>query len=66
MSSVDAIKQAIELLPDDEFVELRRWLSEKDWVKWDSRIEMDSKAGDLVFLAEEAYDQKSKGTLREL
>ncbi|MDO8672380.1 MAG: hypothetical protein Q7O66_13275 [Dehalococcoidia bacterium] len=66
MSSVDAIKQAIELLPDDEFVELTRWLSEKDWVKWDSRIEMDSRAGDLDFLAGEAFDENSRGTLREL
>lgn len=66
MTRVDAIKQAIESLPDDDFAELRKWFSEKDWAKWDRRIETDSRSGELDFLAEEACDEKSKRKLQEL
>ncbi len=66
MSRVDSIKQAIEALPDDDFAELRKWFSEKDWAKWDRQIEMDSRAGKLDFLAEEALNEKSDKELRDL
>ena len=36
---VNGIKAAIEALPEEEYVRLRRWFSERDWEKWDRPIE---------------------------
>ncbi|MBI4529699.1 MAG: hypothetical protein HY695_38360 [Deltaproteobacteria bacterium] len=66
MSKVDELKTEIERLPEDEFSELVRWLSEKDWERWDKEIEADSEAGKLDFLVREALDAKAKGTLKDL
>lgn len=66
MLKVDEIKTAIEKLPEEDFVQLRRWFWEKDWQKWDKQIEVDSEMGKLDFLIEEAFDEKKKGKLREL
>ena len=53
-------------LPRDEFTELVRWLSKKDWERWDKEIEADSEAGRLDFLMREAREEKAKGTLKDL
>ncbi len=53
MSKVDEIRAAIEALPEEEYVALRQWFSEKDWDKWEKQIEQDSEAGRLDFLIEE-------------
>ncbi len=66
MSRVDTIKKAIETLPDEDYAQLRKWFSEKDWRKWDKQIATDSRAGKLDFLVKEALDAKSKGKLRGL
>jgi len=66
MSKVDELKTAIERLPREEFTELVRWLSEKDWEGWDKEIEADSEAGKLDFLTHEALDEKAKETLKDL
>jgi hypothetical protein len=66
MSKVNKIKAAIEALPEEEYVQLRRWFSEKDWEKWDGKIELDSESGRLDFLIKEALDEKEKGKLKEL
>jgi hypothetical protein len=66
MLKIDEIKKAIEELPEKEFAQLRQWLLEKDWQKWDRQIEMDSESGKLDFLIKEAFDEKRKGTLKEL
>ncbi|MDA0811698.1 MAG: hypothetical protein O3C21_04800 [Verrucomicrobia bacterium] len=66
MPKVDEIKSAIESLPEKEFVELREWFSEKDWEKWDQRIETDSKSGKLDFLIKEAFEEKRRGKLKDL
>jgi len=66
MSKVNKIKAAIEALPEEEYVQLRRWFSEKDWEKWDRKIELDSESGRLDFLIKEALDEKEKGKLKEL
>ena len=60
MAKVDELKNEIEKLPKDEFTELVRWLSEKDWERWDKEIEADSEAGRLDFLVREALDAKGK------
>ena len=60
MSKVDELKTQIERLPEEEFTELVRWLSERDWERWDKEIEADSEAGKLDFLIREALDAKAK------
>lgn len=66
MAKVDELKTEIEKLPKEEFSELVRWLSEKDWERWDKEIEADSETGRLDFLVREALDAKAKGTLKDL
>lgn len=66
MPKVDDIKAAIEALPEEDYVQLRQWFSEKDWEKWDRQIEEDSESGTLDFLIEEAFDEKAKKKLKEL
>ncbi len=66
MSTIDQLKSAIEALPENEYIELRQWFSEKDWQKWDEQIEEDSKSGKLDFLIKEAFSQKKRGKLRDL
>ncbi|MBM4044659.1 MAG: hypothetical protein FJ279_06055 [Planctomycetes bacterium] len=66
MLKVDEIKAAIESLPQEEYVRLRKWFSEKDWQEWDRQIAADSESGRLDFLVREAVDAKRKGQLREL
>ena len=66
MSKLDELKAEIESLPSEEFSEIFRWLSEKDWQRWDKDIEADSQAGKLDFLLDEAREEKAKGTLKDL
>lgn len=66
MPKADKIKEAIEALTEEEYIQLRRWFSEKDWEKWDRQIETDSESGQLDFLIREALDEKAKGKLKEL
>ena len=66
MSNIEAIKSAIEALPESDYIELRQWFNEKDWDKWDKQIEADSKSGKLDFLIADALKEKEKGTLKEL
>ena len=66
MSKVDELKTEIERLPKEEFTELVKWLSEKDWETWDKEIEADSEAGKLDFLIREAREAKTKRTLKDL
>ena len=66
MSKVEELKNEIERLPDKEFTELCRWLSEKDWARWDDEIAADSETGKLDFLVREGLDAKAKGKLKDL
>jgi hypothetical protein len=66
MSKVDELKTEIERLPKEDFTELVRWLSEKDWERWDKEIETDSEAGKLDFLVREGLEAKTKKTLKDL
>ena len=50
MTTVQEIETAIEQLPGNQFSAIHDWIVEKDWKKWDSQIEQDSKAGKLDFL----------------
>ena len=66
MPKVNEIKAAIEALPEEEYVQLRQWFSERDWQKWDEQIEKDSQAGRSDFLIQEALGAKEKGRLRDI
>jgi hypothetical protein len=66
MTRIKALKEAIEALPEVEYVRLRQWFAEKDWLSWDNQIKKDSAQGKLDFLVKEAFDQKNKGKLRDL
>lgn len=63
MVSISEIQEAILDLPETEYTELRKWLSELDWERWDQQIEADSDAGKLDSLLGEALDAKEHGTL---
>ncbi len=66
MSKIDELKAEIEKLPGEEFAEIFRLLSEKDWERWDKEIEADAQAGKLDFLVREAREEKAKGNLKDL
>ncbi|MBL7128437.1 MAG: hypothetical protein ISS16_05560 [Ignavibacteria bacterium] len=66
MSKVEELKSAIESLPEEQYAKLRQWFAEKDWQKWDDKIEEDSKSGKLDFLIKEAFEQKKTGDLRDI
>ncbi|MGB8521535.1 MAG: hypothetical protein WCD43_01095 [Candidatus Acidiferrales bacterium] len=66
MSKIESLKAQIESLPSEEFAEIFRWLSEKDWERWDKEIAADSDAGRLDFLEREAHEEQAKGKLRDL
>ena len=65
-SNIEAIKAAIEALPETDYAALRQWFSEKDWKNWDRQIEADSKSGKLDFLIAEAKKEKEQGMLKDL
>jgi len=64
--NVNAIKKAIESLPEEDYDQLRRWFADRDWEKWDTQIEEDSKSGKLDFLLKEAFEEKQQGKLKDL
>jgi len=64
--TVDKIKTAIEVIPEEDYTQLRQWFLERDWQKWDKQIEIDSESGKLNFLLEEALNEKNKRELKEL
>ena len=66
INTVEELKQAITSLPDTEYTKLRNWFAERDWEKWEQKIEADSKSGKLDFLIEEALAEKSKDNLKDL
>ena len=66
MSTVQELKTAIKLLPEEDYDRLRKWFVERDWKLWDIQLKKDSDAGRLNFLIEEAIHEKAGGELREL
>ena len=56
MQTIEQIKTAIKLLSLREYIQLKNWLLEKDWEKWDKKIIKDSKTGKLDFLIKEALN----------
>ncbi len=66
MTQVEQIQAEIEALSHEDFVRLREWFAQKDWLLWDQHLEVDIADGKLDFLLEEAMTAKSQGTLQDL
>ena len=66
MTTVEHIQAEIEALSQEDFLRLREWFAEKDWLLWDKQIETDIAEGKLDFLVEEAMTAKSQGSLQDL
>ena len=66
MTTVTEIQQAIMNLSKAEYAELRGWLLEEDWERWDREFEEDVGAGKLDFLKAEVEQAKREGTLKTL
>ena len=66
MLKLERLLIEIESLPTEDYTRLRRWFSERDWERWDARIEIDSRLGKLDFLIDEARNEKRQGELRAL
>jgi Fe-S cluster biosynthesis and repair protein YggX len=66
MSKIDELKKEIEKLPTEDLSEIFRWLSDKDWERWDAELTADAQSGKLEFLTLEAREAKAKGTLKDL
>lgn len=64
MRKVEEIEAQIKGLPPEEFVELRNWLLEQDWSRWDAQIEADSKSGKLDKLIAEGKAEYKSGKAR--
>jgi hypothetical protein len=63
---VEQLQQAIEVLSEKDFIQLRQWFAEKDWERWDRQLESDVAAGKLDFLLNEALLAKHQDTLHKL
>ncbi|MBT7069602.1 MAG: hypothetical protein HN975_01775 [Anaerolineae bacterium] len=66
MNTVQELKTAIQLLPEEDYSRLRKWFVERDWKIWDTQLREDSDTGRLDFLIEEAFNHKAGGDLRNL
>ena len=64
MTTVSELQGAILSLSEAEYTELRRWLLDQDWERWEREFEEDVRAGRLDFPAAEALEAKVKGELK--
>lgn len=65
-ASLPDIRRAIAALSEEDYRQLKTWLEEHDWDRWDEQIERDSESGALDFLADEVREDKQNGLLEEL
>ena len=66
MTTVSEMQKVILGLSEAEYAELRSWLLDEDWERWDREFDEDVKAGKLDALASEALEAKVKGELKDL
>ena len=66
MTTVSELQGAILSLSEAEYTELRRWLLDQDWERWEREFEEDVRAGKLDALAAEALEAKAKGEFKDL
>ena len=61
MSSLIAIEEEIENLPEHDFIILREWFQDLDSKKWDKQIEDDVNKGKFDDLANSALNDFKNG-----
>lgn len=66
MSTIEAIENAVKILPAPELAKFRKWFAEFDAAAWDAQIESDAAAGKLDALAQEAVAEYRSGSAREI
>ena len=66
MTGVTELQKAILDLSETEYTELRRWLRDQDWERWELEFDEDVRAGRLDVLAADALSAKAKGDVRAL
>ena len=66
MTGVTELQKAILDLSETEYTELRRWLRDQDWERWEREFDEDVRAGRLDALAVDALRAKAKGDVRPL
>lgn len=66
MTRVEAIEHEVEKLSPDEFSQLRNWILERDWERWDRQIEQDAADGKLDPLFDRALAAHLRGESREV
>ena len=60
MMTVLEIQKAIQGLSEAEYAELRRWLLDQDWERWEQEFDEDVKAGKLDALVPEALEVNNR------
>lgn len=65
MTRVEAIEEEVQKLSPDVFAELRDWILERDWERWDRQIERDAAEGKLEPPFERTLEAHRKGLSRE-
>ncbi|HUE21022.1 MAG TPA: hypothetical protein VMQ86_05035 [Bryobacteraceae bacterium] len=65
MSRVEEIEAAIEQLSPEEFRRVAQWFYNREQARWDEQLDLDSAAGKLDFLFDEAGNEAEEGLLRE-
>jgi hypothetical protein len=66
MSTLEQIEAAILTLAPNEFQQLRKWLFDLDYERWDEQLEQNVADGKLEALAEEAIAEFKTGRCREI
>ena len=66
MTTVSKLQEAILGLSEADYSELRRWLLDQDWERWEQEFDEDVRAGKLDDLAAEALEAKARGELKDL
>lgn len=66
MTKVEKIELQIEKLSAPEFAEIREWILERDWARWDAQIERDVSAGKLEDLIGESHQDYQSGRNRRM
>ena len=61
--TLDALKTMIEAVPETEFAQLRRWMADRDWERWDEQLEADVALGKLDFLLDDVSEAIQLGTV---
>lgn len=66
MRTASEIQMEIETLPQQEYMKLVQWFSERDWKAWDQELIKDAQSGKLDFLIREATREKKSGQLKDI